>query len=45
MAQRLKTDWLLFSTIVAMVGFGRVQEKGRRSGAREGRGDLAADVS
>src|SRR6202790_1415085 len=23
MAQRLKTDWLLFSTIVAMVGFGR----------------------
>ena len=24
MAQRLKTDWLLFSTIVAMVGFGLV---------------------
>jgi len=24
MAQRLKTDWLLFSTVVAMVGFGLV---------------------
>src|SRR5258708_12596229 len=24
MAQRLKTDWLLFSTIVTMVGFGLV---------------------
>src|SRR5260370_22275561 len=24
MAQRLKTDWLLFSTIVVMVGFGLV---------------------
>ncbi len=24
MAQRLKTDWLLFSTIVAMAGFGLV---------------------
>ena len=27
-----------------MAGFGGVQEEGRRAGAREGRGDLAADV-
>jgi len=28
-----------------VTGLGRVQEKGRRSGARQGSGDLAGDVS